>query len=309
MGVDVDLRWKADRPVSGKGRRLLLIYGRTPYTPGRYLEDAMRRSGIDVTRFSDAPEEATPGDFDACMWIESPSRPTPRFETAAELPRPRIAWVYHGEHRLAKNLDTVRAFDPDVVLLAHSLHLASEFGRSVGFFPFAWDPTVFPDGQAWQDRQLDVAFVGSGLGRISKGQYRRRSEHLRVVRRTVGKRRRKITSDVYLDDLSAIYRDAKIVLDDSADPHRSINMRVWEAMGSGALLVAERIAGQELLFDEGADHLGFDDNQELAVALRWALANPVEAASIARAGQDRVSRSHRYSHRVERLLEWVDDLQ
>ena len=151
--------WRASNVGSVEGRRLMLCYGYTPFTPGRYLEDALRARGAEVVRHGDVVPAgaADEGAFDACIWVESPSQPTMQFAQPERLPRPLLAWVHarlvwnpRDRHHVGESLAVMELLKPDLVLMAHSLHLWKRMPAPVASFPFGWDPEVFPPGRPWQ---------------------------------------------------------------------------------------------------------------------------------------------------------------
>lgn len=302
--VSLDLRWRHQGLLDLTGRSVLLLYGYTPNTPGRYLEDALRRAGVDVFR-SDGDLTGLPIEsINATIWVESPSKPYP--VSSDNLPRPRVAWVHHGESRLAANAAYVTTLDPDLVLLAHSLHIGPAFGRRLGFFPFAWEPEVFRGTLPHSRRDFDVAFVGSGTS--SAASYSNRRQSLRIAQRLTKPNRRSIRSGLYREDLAAVYGNARTVLNPVADRDKTINMRIWESIGCGALAITERVPWQDLLFEDGVHLREFTNHDELRDILRWSLASPAEVAQIADAATEVLNTWHRYEHRAMRLFEWIDDL-
>jgi spore maturation protein CgeB len=81
------------------------------------------------------------------------------------------------------------------------------------------------------------------------------------------------------------------------------NLRLYEATGMGALLVtdAKRNLGQ--LFEAGREVVAYRDARECADMLAYYLDHPEEAASIARAGQQRTLRDHTWLDRMARVAD------
>src|SRR5690606_9180865 len=110
--------------------RILMCYNKTSFTPGRYLEDGLRRTGVDVdvsgpdVEFVDS---AASNHYDAVLFVESPSRPPVRVLGIERVKSPKLLWVHHGANRLVQNLALCREYRPDLVLMAHSLELAPHF--------------------------------------------------------------------------------------------------------------------------------------------------------------------------------------
>lgn len=80
------------------------------------------------------------------------------------------------------------------------------------------------------------------------------------------------------------------------------NMRLYEATGVGALLVTDRKDNLGELFEIGKEVVAYSSAEEAAELIRYYLAHPEEAETIARAGQARTLREHTYRHRMEELV-------
>lgn len=82
-----------------------------------------------------------------------------------------------------------------------------------------------------------------------------------------------------------------------------LNMRVFEALASGALLVTDRLAdgSQDALFAPGEHLLAYDDDTLEATVAR-ALADAPAREAIAARGQALALRHHTYAARMTRLV-------
>src|SRR5690606_25211691 len=104
-----------------RGRRLGLVRRATAVTPGRYLEAALRRAGVDVV-VADRIDWALLAGVEAVVVVESL---LPPFPIVGDNPgTPVLFWAHHGEHHTAMHRRLVRRYRADAVLLAHSWHLA-----------------------------------------------------------------------------------------------------------------------------------------------------------------------------------------
>ena len=80
------------------------------------------------------------------------------------------------------------------------------------------------------------------------------------------------------------------------------NMRLYEATGVGSLLLTDRKDNLGELFEPGKEVVAYSSADEAAELIRYYLAHPEEAATIARAGQARTLREHTYRNRMEELV-------
>src|SRR5690606_17178316 len=213
-----------------------MCYNKTPFTPGRFLEEGLAQAGAAVDRLSGVVDFARleRGRYQAVIFVESPSRPPVRVRNIDLAPRPVFFWVHHGANRFTENLELCRQYQPDRVLLAHSLHLASRFPAPVSFFPFGAASHIFRCSRPLRARPIDIAFAGS----LSEGVYSRRRALLEAIRKAFrGRFRLALNGNLYLNDLAALYGRSKIVVNCTADRLRTINMRLFEGIGCGALVV------------------------------------------------------------------------
>ncbi len=80
------------------------------------------------------------------------------------------------------------------------------------------------------------------------------------------------------------------------------NTRVFEILGCGALQIVDRQGDVMRLFREGVDLLAFTSGEELRARVEQALADPVAARAIARAGRQAVLAGHTYADRARVLV-------
>ena len=79
------------------------------------------------------------------------------------------------------------------------------------------------------------------------------------------------------------------------------NMRLYEATGVGALLITDQKDNLGELFVVGKEVVAYSSQKEAADLIRYYLAHPDEADTIARAGQARTLREHTYKSRMNEL--------
>jgi hypothetical protein len=84
------------------------------------------------------------------------------------------------------------------------------------------------------------------------------------------------------------------------------NMRLYEATGTGALLVTEAKENLHELFRPGEEVVTYRDTDECIERVRYYLTHEPERAAIAAAGQRRTLTEHTYRARMERFVERVE---
>jgi hypothetical protein len=106
-------------------------------------------------------------------------------------------------------------------------------------------------------------------------------------------------------EMGAVYSRSKIVFTKSING--DVNMRFFEALTSGALLVTDRIgSGLSALTTEGVHNVGYDSAEEAEHQIAYFLAHDEERKATAKAGQMLVLERHTYAQRLQTILETVD---
>ena len=291
--------WTDHTPAAGRhdGMSATIVYRVTPTSPGRYLESALRRAGV-ATSVLDGELDwsRVPPETDFVIVVESAY---PAMTVGGSKPAvPTLFWVHHGEHHLAANLRLTRRYQADAVLLAHSWHLAHRFPVPTHRFPFAVATELDPRPRAWAERSHDVAIVGSGIGGTGK-RYDRRREIVDDLASADGVDV-EVAYGMAPEEMIALYGDSRIVVNDGGPRHFPITMRVFETLGSGALLLTEDIPGTDTLLkrDEHYVPMRSDVGRQVGELL-----DAHDSASVADAGHGWALERHTYDHRVDRLVE------
>lgn len=290
-------------------QRILMCYGKTPCTPGSYLERAFGKLGIGVDVIIDAVDFSAldTQKYAAVLFVESPSRPPVAITHREQIQAPVLFWIHHGENRLADNLKMCELYRPDMLLMSHSLHLASRFPVTVRFFPFGVDPDLFYSDIPYAMRRIDVSFVGTRGHEL----YQKRDESLRVIETRLQRQANlSLRKNIFLQDLSELYGNTKIVFNQTADTIKAFNMRIFEGMGCGALVLTDNTPEQSELFENGVHYVLYDSQEDMLEKLRYYLVDhPDEAAKIAAEGQRHVVRNHTYEHRARHVLDLIASLR
>jgi hypothetical protein len=101
------------------------------------------------------------------------------------------------------------------------------------------------------------------------------------------------------DALNACYNGARISVNVTR-PHgsSSLNMRVYEAMASGSLMLTDDKSDAHTLFEPGKEIVVYKTLADLRAKAVWLLENEDERKRIAEAGRKRVLREHTYAARM-----------
>ena len=102
-------------------------------------------------------------------------------------------------------------------------------------------------------------------------------------------------------EMARIYSSSKIVFNKSI--LNELNMRVFEALASGSLLITDRIKnGLTELFSEDTDLVCYSSDEDLISKLKFYLNHPAERESIAKQGHESVMARHTYDHRAQQIV-------
>jgi len=102
------------------------------------------------------------------------------------------------------------------------------------------------------------------------------------------------------------FNRAKIVLNIHAEQQLDVETRIYEALGSGAFVVSEKLAAQNPFTD--GQLVQIDEPAQLEPVLRRYLADDVERERIARAGYAAAMSAHSYRHRAEQIVAEIERL-
>lgn len=290
--------------------KLLVIASLTETTTANYFITAFKRSGHELLVCSDIPgpqvdivarglvgAEAILRTHsftaDAVVFFEGGSmRLLPDTSKVKSCP---TAWYAIDTHMdFDKHVRIGRIFDMSFVAQKQYIPALAEAGvRQAQWLPLAFATELAPLEPTTKD--IDIAYVGSENAEM----HPQRSALLDVLRAECASTRFGRASPI---EMGRIYADAKLVFNRSVK--NDVNMRFFEAMGAGAVLLTDRIVGNgvEDLFEEGRHYLSYRDADNLLQLVRELLADPVRLQSMSEEARSHVISSHTYQHRADELV-------
>jgi spore maturation protein CgeB/Tfp pilus assembly protein PilF/ubiquinone/menaquinone biosynthesis C-methylase UbiE len=306
-----------------KRRNILLCYAANPTTTAYFLERALRKrhnvltcgptisdetlTAWDMLAVKERVEQhdvdvpwdssmgditrALPGGFEPelLLWVESGVNFTP--PDLASLECPRACYLIDSHINLEWHLKWAQLFDFVFVAQKRYIPRFEEAGcREVHWLPLACDPELHRR-HSDVEKKHDVGFVGS----LTEG-HARRVELLRQLseKSDVHKER------CFLEDMVRVLNESRIVFNSALA--NDMNMRVFEALGCGSLLVTDRAEGSGLeeFFRDG-EHLVIYDDSNLADKVQYYLEREDLREKVARQGREEVLARHTYEHRAAEL--------
>jgi len=194
------------------------------------------------------------------------------------------------------NFDWCRrhAADFDLVFAAQSDGAAGL--RQVGIASAAWLPLAC-DPDFHRPHEVALEFDACFVGNLFPGE---RADLIallqhRFPRMFVGQR--------YFEEMARTYSASRLVFNRSI--RNDVNMRVFEALGCGALLLTNdlRDNGQEVLFRDGIHLATYRSAEELLDKAQFYLHQEEVRTRVAGAGRAEVLARHTYRHRMEQILQ------
>jgi hypothetical protein len=233
-----------------------------------------------------------------------------------------IVWVESTRALLPEGLEKVNiptiSFQSDTYAYTHRrIRWSMLFDYAVVFHPgfeaqfrhaghprvITWshaaDPELFSGQQ--EQRTFEVGWVGRTDGNLYNDRrfvLQRLSRHFRM---------NDFNRFYSPEELAQVYCHSKIVVNVARDDYpQDANMRVFEAMASGALLITRLPSELTAIgFEAGVHFVGYDRVDEIVALARQYLSDDRERTRIAQTAREKVLREHTYDNRVQTLLRLV----
>jgi hypothetical protein len=208
----------------------------------------------------------------------------------------------------------IQLYDLILSSLPNQVEQIQEFGVASDFLPIAFDSRLAKRLESNNQRDIDVSFVG-GISRFHNTtiplltEVAERCPSLKIF----GYGREQIADEPKLlsvhggecwgIDMYRILNRSFVTLNRhiSISEDYANNMRLFEATGSGALLVTDQKKNLSSYFEPGTEILTYETPTEAAEVVNWALKNVDEASKIAQRGRARTLSSHTYDECMVKL--------
>jgi GT2 family glycosyltransferase/2-polyprenyl-3-methyl-5-hydroxy-6-metoxy-1,4-benzoquinol methylase len=269
-------------------RRVALIFDHKarPETTGVYCRRALGKL-VEVEHFLPTETSRIPRrHFDLYLNVDDGLR----YHLPPDL-HPCAWWAIDTHLDFAWCLEKSRAFD--LVFAAQrdgAARLRGEGIASAAWLPLACDPELHRKHDV--AKQYDIAFVGN----VFPGP---REDLLELIQRRFPST---FIGRAYFEEMARTYSAARTVFNRSL--RSDVNMRVFEALACGSLLVTNDLGGngQEELFQDGVHLATYRQPEELLDKIAFYLAREESRERIAAAGRAEAIARHTYAVRMETLL-------
>lgn len=271
--------------------RLALIFNKEREdTIGCYFESAARSLGLDFGHFWTS-DPNIPAGYDLYLRIDHGDY---KYDIPAHL---KPCAFYAIDTHLEKPYGKIKAqcAHYDFVFCAQKTgarKLEKEAGIGAIWVPIACDPDKHKD--LGIERRLDIAFVGTEGKKNPRGELLKQVA-ARYTNSFIGRAESSLMSN--------IYSSSKIGFNYSIN--NDINMRMFEVLSCGALLVTNNIKdnGFEDLFVDGRNAVVYSDRNDLFRKVDYFLNDPAKRQEIASEGHKLAVSRYTYKDRLKTMLE------
>jgi glycosyltransferase involved in cell wall biosynthesis/SAM-dependent methyltransferase len=308
----------------GTGRNILLHYVASPLTTARYIEEALRKTHNVITAGFRCPEAVlqnwnftmpappysthdidlpfrytyhdilskTPTGFkpDLYIWADSGEKEIP--EDIDAIPCPKACYLIDTHIAPQPRLALARKFDCTFMAQKAQVQAFRDAEvTNVHWLPLGCSPKLH--NLPPMERIYDVAYIGGLDGDAT--------DRRRVLLRKIGERFPNSRIERrWPHEMAEIYAKSKIVV--NVCVNRDVNMRVFEGMASGALLITDEADGLEDLFENGKHLVIYRKDEDVFDLISYYLAHAEEREAISSAGKTEVLENHTYTQRMQKIL-------
>jgi len=214
----------------------------------------------------------------------------------------RAAPYYETNKRLTQMVDYVFSANPN------GTPIPREVNRDFTWLPNGYDPTVFYPTSTIK-REHDVCFIGTNVPWIHKAV-----SPLNLDRSTLLQTlKKKFNAGIwgryginnYVENANHIYNTHRVTINLTHSREGTFTNRLFEAPGSGILLLTDHGTHLDQLYEVGREIIGYRSLEELIQLIEDYLINETEREKIAMAGHRRARRDHTWENRIEKILEVV----
>ncbi len=227
---------------------------------------------------------------DFYFWMETGLDSYPR--DLEQLDIPKVCYLIDTHLHLEDHIETARKFDCVFIAQKEYINRFKEAGiKEVHWLPLGCDSEIH--GKTEVEKAHDVVFVGSLTDprRVNLLKQVEKQFDLCVERK-------------FMDEMTEAFCKGRIVFNNAI--RNDLNMRVFEALCSGTMLVTDPAVGLEEFFEEGKHLAIYKDEADLLEIIQYYIDNPDQRERIAEEGRKEVLENHTYECRTASMMEVLD---
>jgi len=210
-----------------------------------------------------------------------------------EIPKPNIYWASDTHLGFDYRFETAKKFDHVFCAQKQAVIDFKAKGVEAEWLPHAFEPLAYPK-MDFASKDTDICFVG----------------HVNSENRVdfLDRMFREFPNFFYgqrrFEQAAEKYCKSKIVINIAMK--EDLNMRCFEAMGTGSFLLTDYVPHIEELFEDGKHLVLYRSLEEAVDKAEYYLKHDSEREKIAQAGYEEVMAKHTIDHRVNRMIEVVN---
>ena len=261
-------------------------------TTGSYFKRAFEKTQHIVDHYWTRDSETIRADYDLYLRIDHGDY---KYDLPQHL-RPQVFLTIdtHLKKPFKKIVKQAKHYDFVMCVHKDSIKALRWRGISAEWLPVACDPEVHKNLNI--PKIYDIGFIGTEGRRSLRG----------ILLKELGRRYPKSFLGIApFTEMSRIYSASKIGFNYSI--RNDINMRMFEVMSCGALLITNRIkrSGFEELFEDSKHLITYKNRRELFRLIDYYLTHDRQREEIAGNGHQLVLRYHTYEIRMTKMLDYI----
>jgi len=244
--------------------------------------DHLRPSGNDLKTF---------GEYDLNIWVDwGEDGLTGVLPYEPIFPKHNVVYWASDTH-LGYDYRFMRAKQSDVVFCAQkdAVDSFNKKGVKANWLPHAFEPIAYPKYNL-ASKKYDVCFIG----------HVNNDKRMDILDRVFSEFPNFYYGQARFEEASRKFSETKAVI--NCAMIEDLNMRCFEVMGSGNLLVTDDIPSLHELFVNKKHLVMWKDLDDMIELTRYYIKNPKEAAEIAKNGYEECLAKHTIYHRVKEMF-------
>lgn len=256
------------------------------------MQEASDGKLVEVDHLAPMANVTDHGRYDAHLWVDWGEDGLTSLipYKLIDCPRPAIYWASDTHLGYDYRLSMAKKADHVFVAQKRAQEEFKRDGVEAEWLPHAFEPQAYPKIDVAL-KKYDVCFIGhiNSQNRID------------ALDRLFKEFPNFFYGQRLFEEAAEKFSESKIVFNISMLD--DINMRVFEAMGTGSFLLTNWIPTIEELFEDGKHLVLYRSAEEMADKAKYYLAHDSERERIAAAGYEEVMAKHTIQHRVDRMLD------
>lgn len=212
-----------------------------------------------------------------------------------EIPKPNIYWASDTHLGFDYRLETARKFNHVFVAQKQAVIDFAKAGVQAEWLPHAVEQTAYPHFD-YASKDYDVCFVGH-INSQNRVEFLDRM-FAEFPNFFFGQRR--------FEEAAKKFCKSKIVLNIAMK--EDLNMRCFEALGTGSFLLTDWVPYIDEVFEDGKHLVLYRTLDEAVDKAKYYLAHDSEREKIAQAGYEHVMANHTIDHRANVMLSRINSL-